>query len=256
MVVRDLMTMHVTSVKPETKVGEVADLLHTQGLTGVPVINNAGIVVGLVTEKELFSSDSKLYFPGYVKVLQETQFVIGGHKELPYVAEQFTRIAAKDIMNQSVFFASPDMPVEELAKAFIENNQSPVPVADAQNKLVGIVSRSDLVKLLAPSAGNNNSVNSHRIHQTVKPRPVDDELSFVHKDLSSRFAYVAKARANIWLTVAIVLFVVGFLIGVVYVANPAIIGLNISSGTTTVSPLNTNLNANIVLPNTSTQKTH
>ena len=54
-------------------------------------------------------------------------------------------------------------------------------------------------------------------------RPIDAELSYVHKDLSSRFAYVARARANIWLTTAVVLFIVGFVLGVIYVADPSII---------------------------------
>lgn len=227
MQVKDLMTTDVFTVKQEAKVSEVADLLHSRSLTGIPVVTGDLQVIGLITEKELFSADSKLYFPGYVKILQETKFVIGGHKELPYVAEQLTRITAKDIMNQNVFFASPEMSVEKVAEAFIRENQSPIPVTDSNNKLLGIISRSDLIKLLAPTELSLESVKKEEEPKKEIIRPVDIELSFVHKDLSSRFAYVAKARANIWLTTAVVLFVVGFLVGVVYVANPNIFGTDV-----------------------------
>ncbi len=226
MLVKDLMTTEVVTVKPSTHVSEVADLMHTQGFAGVPVVDETGTVLGLITERELFSEDSKLYLPAYVKILQETHFVIGGHKELPYVAGQLTRTNALDIMNRDVFFAQPDMAVEELAEAFAKYNQNPIPVADQTNKLLGIVSRSDLIKLLVPPVptGHQGRLSQLEHSRTQHRRPVDDELSYVHHDLSSRFAYVARARANVWLTTAVVLFVVGFLVGVVYVADPSIFG--------------------------------
>lgn len=220
MLTKELMTKDVITVKPETSVSEVAEILHSKKLSGLPVVNSEGTVVGLITEKQLFSSDSKLYLPGYIQILKETHFVIGGHKELPYVAGQLTRTKAADIMNQDVYFGNPDMPVEELAENFGKYDQNPIPITDSANKLQGIVSRSDLVKLLLPPnpihPGNHEITHSH-------DRPIDQELLYVHKDLSSRFAYVARARANVWLTTAVVLFIVGFVLGVVYVADPTIL---------------------------------
>ncbi len=217
MLVKDLMITKVVSVKPTTSVSEVADILHSRGFTGLPVVNDEGTVLGLITEQELFSSDSKLYLPMYIKLLKETHFVIGGHKMLPYVADQLTRTVAKDIMNQDVYFARPDMEAHELAEVIARKNVNPVPVTDNTNHLLGIISRSDLIKLLIAGPVTAEA-------QKHASRPIDDELRYVHKDLSSRFAYVARARANIWLTTAIVLFVVGFVAGIIYVADPNIFG--------------------------------
>ncbi len=221
MVVKDVMTTNVVTVKPLTRVSEVASLLHSHNFAGLPVVKDDGTVVGLITEKELFSADSKLYLPGYIQILQETHFVIGGQKELPYVAGQLTRTKASDIMNQDVFFASPEMPVEQLAQAFTEYDQNPIPVTDHANVLQGIVSRNDLVKLLIPPTPAHLKSNVDLTHK--HPRPIEAELVYVRRDLSSRFAYVARARANIWLTTAVVLFVIGFVLGVVYVADPTIL---------------------------------
>ena len=51
---------------------------------------------------------------------------------------------------------------------------------------------------------------------------IDAQVAYTQGHFSSRFAYVAKARANIWLTATIVLFIVGFIAGIIYVADPNI----------------------------------
>src|SRR6185503_19305288 len=123
---------NVVTAKPNTPVSEVADSLHSFGFSGIPVVNENNVVLGLITERELFSKDSKLYLPGYVKILQDTHFVIGGHRELPYVAEQLTRTQAADIMNQDVFYARPELSVADLADAFAKYDQNPIPVTDTK----------------------------------------------------------------------------------------------------------------------------
>jgi CBS-domain-containing membrane protein len=118
-------------------------------------------------------------------------------------------------MNQHVVFASPDMTLEQLAELFALKRVNPIPVTDNQNRLLGIVSRSDLIKFFSGSKLETDYVPEERAHRTI-----DDEVAYVASDFRSRFAYVAKARANIWLTAAIVLFIAGFIIGIVYVADP------------------------------------
>jgi CBS domain-containing protein len=201
MQVKDLMTTDVFTVKQEAKVSEVADMLHSRGLTGIPVVTDDLTVVGLITEKELFSADSKLYFPGYLKILQETKYVVGDHKDLPYGAEQLTRITAKDIMNQNVFFASSDMPAEKLAEAFIRENQSPIPVTDANHKLLGIVSRSDLIKLLIPVGMTTFSKIAPAEEKEVIPRPVDTELKYIHENQDSIVTRIFRLKVNLWLAI-------------------------------------------------------
>ncbi len=221
MLVKDLMTTNVITVKLDTPVSEVADLLHTHGFNGVPVVNEQGTILGLITEKELFSSDTKFYIPGFMKILEETKFMSGSNKELPYAAKQLTKIAAQDIMVTGAYFASPEMLVEGLAEVFMNRNQNPIPVVDHSNKLLGIISRSDLIKLLAPVKPVHDKSYYESLNK-VQPRAIDQELSYVRGDLSSRFAFVAKAKANIWLTAIIVLFVAGFFIGIMYVADPTV----------------------------------
>lgn len=217
MLVKDLMTKNVIAVKPETSVSEVADLLHKHHFTGVPVVDGENKVLGVISERDFITSESKLYLPTYIKLLGEMDYIQGARKGLPYAVGQIIHATARDIMNQHIVFASPEMTLEQLADIFALKRVNPVPVTDAQNHLLGIISRSDLIKLFS-----GHQLAGEPEAEEGPHRAIDRQVSYVTRDFHSRFAYVAKARANIWLTSAVVLFVIGFVIGVVYVANPDI----------------------------------
>jgi CBS domain-containing protein len=217
MLVKDLMTTKVISVKPETAISEVAELMHTNHITGVPVVNAEGRVVGTISERDFITATSGLYLPTYIKLLSSMDYVQGAKKGLPHVVKQIVNATAKDIMNQQSPFARPETTLEELAALFAEKRANPIPVTDASNNLIGIISRSDLIKFFSLKEIKKTYVPEERTS-----RMIDEQVNFTEGQFTSKFAYVAKARANIWITVAIVLFVVGFLAGIFYVADPNI----------------------------------
>ncbi len=218
---KDLMTSKVITVTPDTLVSEVADLLHKYHYSGLPVVNNDGRVLGTISERDFITADSNLYLPTYIQMLSNVDFVQGAEKKLPHVVEQVVNAKAKDIMNQSVPFARPDTPIEELARMFAEQRVNPIPVTDSTNKLVGIISRSDLIKFFSPSMVRSAYIPEQA--PVPKPRMIDSQVNYTQSHFTSSFAYVAKARANIWLTATVVLFIVGFIAGIIYVADPNIL---------------------------------
>ena len=219
MLVKDLMTTEVATVTPDTKVSEVAAILHKFHYSGLPVVNTDGRVIGTISERDFITVNSDLYLPTYIKLLSSMDYVQGGKKGLPHVVDQIVNATAKDIMNQDIPFARPDTTLEQLATMFAEKRANPIPVTDPTNKLVGIISRSDLIKFFSPSEVTTSYKPEQR---ATKRRMIDEQVAYTEDHFTSRFAYVAKARANIWLTAAIVLFIVGFLAGVIYVANPKV----------------------------------
>jgi CBS-domain-containing membrane protein len=216
MQIKDLMTKSVISVRPEQTVQEVAEMLHEYHFTGIPVVDPRNRLLGVISERDFIASDSKLYLPTYIKILQDTDFISGDKKRLPAEARAIIEATAEDIMNRSVITADPEMTLEQLAELFAAKRVNPIPVVDKDFNLLGIVSRSDLIKLFSQK----------RVEQTVQTdnlhRPIDSNVDSAYGNFNSRFAYVAKFRANIWITIAAVLFVVGFIAGIVYVADPHI----------------------------------
>lgn len=223
MLVKDLMTTKVITVTPETKVSEVASILHKYHFTGLPVLNAEGRVIGTISERDFITADSHLYLPTYIKLLSGMDYVQGAKKGLPHVVDQIVNATAKDIMNKNIPFARPETTLEQLATMFAEKRANPIPVTDNDNKLLGVISRSDLIKFFSPSEVRTSYKPEHRPDLTQSPkRMIDEQVAFTQGQFTSKFAYVAKARANIWLTTAVVLFIIGFLFGIVYVANPRI----------------------------------
>ncbi len=221
MLVKDLMNTQVVTVTPETKVSEVARILHKNHFTGVPVVNPEGHVIGTISERDFITAESGIYLPTYINLLADMDYVQGAKRNLPHVVEQIVNSTAKDIMNQNVPFARPETTLEQLAAMFALQRANPIPVTDDSNKLIGIISRSDLIKFYTP-AEVMNTYKAEARPQTEKSRMIDDKVEYTQSHFSSTFAYVAKARANIWITAAIVLFIIGFVGGIIYVADPRI----------------------------------
>lgn len=216
MVVKDIMTTKVITITPGTLISEAAEILHQHQFAALPVVNEYGLVVGMVGERELFSADYKFYLPMYIHMLKETDFVMGGNKDLPYEAGRVTRMTAQEIMNRRTPFVEPNLDLERLAARFALDGVNTIPVVDHANKLLGIVARSDLLKHYA-------GIDLEYQPQD-KERHVDNEIKYVQKDLTNRYAFVTKSRANVWIITATVLFIIGFVAGILYVVNPQIFG--------------------------------
>lgn len=217
MLVKDLMTKSVISVRPDQTVQQVAEMLHQYHFTGIPVADNRNRLLGMIAERDFIASDSKLYLPTYIKLLQDTDFISGDKKLLPKEARDIIEATAEDIMNRSIVTAKAEQTLEDLAEIFAIKRVNPIPVTDSNGILIGIVSRSDLIKLFSRKSIEQVVQNNDGMH-----RPIDSHVDNVYNTFNSKFAYVAKFRANVWITIAIVLFVIGFIAGIIYVADPHI----------------------------------
>ncbi len=149
MQIKDLMTKNVIGVKPTDTVNHVADVLAEHHFTGVPVIDDDNNLLGLISERDFIASDSKIYLPTYIKLLTEFDFIKHDEKRLSPEVQNIINATANDIMNSEPVTASPEMDIETLANLFGEKRVNPIPVVDEHKKIVGIISRSDLIKLFS-----------------------------------------------------------------------------------------------------------
>ena len=149
MQVKDLMTKNVITVKPTDTVNQVADLLFEHHFTGVPVVDDSGKLLGTISERDFIASDSKIYLPTYIKLLTELDFIKHDEKRLSPAVQNILDATAQDIMNSEPVTIDPEKTIAELAEFFGEKRVNPIPVVDHDGKMVGIVSRSDLIKLFS-----------------------------------------------------------------------------------------------------------
>ncbi len=152
MKVKDIMTKPAVSVGQETTLKEVAALMAGKRFSGVPVVDEGERVVGVVTEADLLRYASQLSPVS----LRETWGWVS-----PYANLDLTRVRSgldlmasarvEGIMNRKVVTVSEDMGMEEAASLMTKRRINRLPVVDGQGRLVGIVTRADIVRAVAES---------------------------------------------------------------------------------------------------------
>jgi CBS domain-containing protein len=115
MKVRDIMTTPVITAPAHLPIGDLADLLARHKITAVPITDEQGVVVGLVSEFDLMAKQGK---------------------------------TADDVMSRGVIAVDEETDVDDVRFLLVERRIRRVPVVQGGH-LVGIVSRSDIVRVMA-----------------------------------------------------------------------------------------------------------
>jgi CBS domain-containing protein len=145
--VGEVMTPHVISVREETPFKELVRLMKDHDISGLPVLDSSGCLVGIVTEADLLEVVGE---PTGVKK-RHTQFgrlldrlLSPGRTHM--IDESTGQISAKFLMTTDLITTTPDTPVREAARHIVETGVKRLPVVDGERHLVGIVSRQDLLR--------------------------------------------------------------------------------------------------------------
>lgn len=133
---RDIMTTEVVTVGPTTPVKAAAALLVERGISAVPVVDEDGALLGIVSEADL--------------VGLETDLDPRAHVIPPSHHERYVPATVQEIMTREVVAASEDADAAELARLMLERRVKRIPIVSG-NRVVGIVSRRDLLRVLARS---------------------------------------------------------------------------------------------------------
>jgi CBS domain-containing protein len=145
--VRNIMTTEVFSVHPETSVGEIARIMSAHAISGLPVVDANDRVVGVVTERDMIMRNTRFKLPTYI-VFFESVIPLETHSHYRERLEHSLGTTASEIMSEPAVTVAPDAGLEELAEIMVDRGMNPIPVVEA-GRLVGIVSRADVVRLMA-----------------------------------------------------------------------------------------------------------
>lgn len=145
--VQNLMTREVITVREHTTLNEVARRMSERGISGVPVLDDDDQVVGIVTELDMIARNARLEVPVFLQILDASiPLELPGH--LRERLQHMFGTEARDVMTRKVRTVQPDTQLEDLVDLMLKKRVNPVPVVE-NDRLVGIVSRSDLVQMMA-----------------------------------------------------------------------------------------------------------
>jgi len=131
--VKDVMTAEVVAVRRDTSFKQMAATLRQYRVSALPVVDDAGRVVGVVSEADLLAKEA-LADPG---VMAEVLH----HKDV----RKAEGLTAGDLMTHPAVTAAPEDPVEQAARMMHFMRVKRLPVVNSGGQLVGIVSRSDVL---------------------------------------------------------------------------------------------------------------
>lgn len=132
LLVRDVMTREVASVPPTATLAEVVARLSDRLFRALPVVDEAGVVVGIITNDDLTERGG---LPARLRLLRATS-----------AAESIPAGAAGDIMTRDPVMVRDDRPAAEALHLLVSRGLKRLPVVDASGRLVGMLSRLDLLK--------------------------------------------------------------------------------------------------------------
>ena len=140
----EAMTTDVVFIKKDDTLETAAKIMARHGIAGVPVVENGGEVVGVISEKDF------LFHMGGEDARSFMEVVAQCLRDKGCVAIPMRRQKAEDIMTSPAITVRKDTPVSEIATIFTANEINRVPVTDDGGKLLGIVAREDIVKSSFP----------------------------------------------------------------------------------------------------------
>jgi len=142
--VKDIMVKKVITIQKDASVEELSELLVKNRISGVPVLDSDGKLVGIATEGDLIIKDSDLHFPRYFKLLDSIIYLESLNK-FKKSLKKFLGTKVEDVMTAEIKTVKEDTLVGEAANIMIKYNINRVPVLDSKDELVGIVTRADIV---------------------------------------------------------------------------------------------------------------
>ncbi len=127
---KTVMKKDVITIHPETPLDKVIDILIDRNITGMPVLNDDSTLAGIITEKDILSFlvDQDIIDLSNNRLLCET--------------------TAHHIMTANVVSFDMDTPLVDVCESLVNRNFRRVPITDKDGKLVGIISRKDIMAII------------------------------------------------------------------------------------------------------------
>jgi CBS domain-containing protein len=143
---QDIMTRDVITVRRETTVRELATLFSERRISSAPVVNEAGDLIGMVSETDLVEQDKSLHIPTVVSIFDWVIYLESG-KRFEKELQKMTGQTVGEIFTEQVYSVAPQAPLSAVADLMSREKVHAVPVVEA-GRVVGVIGRIDLIRTM------------------------------------------------------------------------------------------------------------
>lgn len=208
--VSEIMTPAVVSIGPETPFKKIAQLLVDRDISSMPVVDEAGRLVGIVSESDLLRKEAYPSEPARRGLARLLVRMLAGEDA---AVRRASALTARDLMTSPVITAKPEETVHALARRMVEERVKRVPVV-ADHHVVGMASRHDVMRIFV--AGDR--ALRERIERVLRRSlylPPEHNVSVTVKEGVARLEGTVQFESDIRVAEAIV----GAVDGVIAVDN-------------------------------------
>jgi CBS domain-containing protein len=139
MLVHEVMTPKPVTVRAETHVKDALELLNKHSITMLPVVSEDGTLIGVLSEVDLLVG----------RVVPDARATLRVHTEED--SEEDPHAAVGSLMTSLAMTANEDTDVAEVTKLMTTTGVKSLPVVDADRRVVGVISRRDIVRMMSRS---------------------------------------------------------------------------------------------------------
>ncbi len=139
---KEIMNKDVFTVFKDTSIKEVLNILLTNKISGLPVIDDERNIIGIITEDDLINENRMPVSP-FIVYSDDSQ---KNREMINEIREGLKVLNVADLMIEDVICVSEDTHVKDIARILVEKGIKRVPVLNKENKLIGIITRLDILK--------------------------------------------------------------------------------------------------------------
>jgi CBS-domain-containing membrane protein len=149
--VEQVMETSVMTVDLTTPVSTIVDLLLAAPFRALPVVDQRNRLQGIISTGDLIKAGVLPMRRGLVRTALELDNTTAEAVETPLEQARHSSLTAQDIMNRQVRTVGPNQSIREAAQIMLQTGLRRLPVVDAEGILLGMLSRADLLQIVASS---------------------------------------------------------------------------------------------------------
>jgi CBS domain-containing protein len=143
---RDIMTTNVVTVTPEMSLQELAKIFVETGYSTVPVLDDKGMLVGIISETDLVEQQKPLHIPTVVALFDWVLY-LESQKNFKQEVDRITATSVGQLCRRDPITCSPDTDLREMAGLMSQHKVHLLPVMENE-RMIGVVARLDLIRTM------------------------------------------------------------------------------------------------------------
>lgn len=142
----DIMTTEVITVKKDTNLQDLAIIFYENHINGVPVVDDDGLLIGIICESDLIRKNKKLHIPTVVTIFDAVLY-LESPKKLEKEIKRVNATKVEDLYTKDVFTIDEKTEIDDIATVMTQKKIYTIPVVDG-DRIVGIIGKADLIRTI------------------------------------------------------------------------------------------------------------